>query len=471
MFDLERKTLNYIREYEMVSPGERVFIALSGGADSVCLLLCLRELSSALGITVGAVHIEHGIRGQASLDDAEFVRELCERLGVPLVSRSFDVPRIAGEGGTGLEEAARGVRYETFASLLSGGQCDKVAIAHHCGDMVETVLFNLARGSSLAGLSGIKPVRGRYIRPLLWAQKSEIEEYLAARGQDFVTDESNADETYSRNRLRHTVVPELEKVHAGAAGNIARAAMLLGEADSYFKREAARFCAEYVTGSEEELSVEIDELCKPDAPLPSYVIYDCIVRVRGGAKDITQAHVDAVGGILHSGTGASVDLPGGLTAAVSYGRLTFGKRESGNDNYSREEACVDVGELPFECEFGGYKVTFSAETVASWEEIRRDNRCTKYIDCGKIMDGMQLRYPRRDDYLVIDDAGHTKRLNRLFIDSKVPAEKRERFPVLCDGSRVIWALGLRFSKSHCVSDLGESIVRIDITEIDDEGRN
>ena len=191
-----------IAAYAMLAPGERVLVALSGGADSVALLLVLREL----GYLVRAFHLNHCLRGAESDRDEEFCRTLCARLGVELAVERVDVAAAAVQQGTGVEETERRVREEWRDE---GAKGEKIATAHTADDNLETVLFHLARGAGAKGLAGIPPVRGQVVRPLLDVGRTQIEAYLAGLGQDYVTDSTNADDAYTRNRIRHTVVPVL----------------------------------------------------------------------------------------------------------------------------------------------------------------------------------------------------------------------------------------------------------------------
>ena len=201
--------------YDMLRPGEPVLVALSGGADSVALLRVLREL----GYAVRAFHLNHCLRGAESDRDEAFCRTLCAQLGVELTVERVDVAAAAREQSKGVEETARRIRY---ARLHDAAQGAKIATAHTADDNLETMLFHLVRGTGPKGLAGIPPVRGQIIRPLLQVERAQVETYLASLGQDYVTDSTNMDETYTRNRIRHTVVPALWAIQPSAAQAAAR---------------------------------------------------------------------------------------------------------------------------------------------------------------------------------------------------------------------------------------------------------
>ena len=203
--------LSVIEKYDMISPGDEVVAALSGGADSVCLLLALDALSERLQISLSAIHVNHCIRGEESDRDEQFCRDLCTRLGIPFTCGRFDVVSIAKERKLSLETAARDVRYAFFAEKTAG---KKIATAHNANDNAETVILNLVRGTGTKGIAGIPPVRDNIIRPLLGCDRSDIENFLEERGQEYMTDSTNLSDDYTRNTIRHNVIPVLKKFNS-----------------------------------------------------------------------------------------------------------------------------------------------------------------------------------------------------------------------------------------------------------------
>lgn len=216
--DFADKVLSADAEYHMTEKGDAVVAALSGGADSVSLVHILRELSAELGITVSACHINHHLRGEESDRDMRFCEELCGRLGIPLTVREADV-RSFQRKHESLEECARRVRYDFFAEVSQG---KKLATAHNANDCAETVLLNMLRGTGLKGLCGIPPVRGNIIRPLIWCTREDVEEYCKSSGLGWVTDCTNLSDDYTRNRIRHIVLPELLKINGSLFGTMSR---------------------------------------------------------------------------------------------------------------------------------------------------------------------------------------------------------------------------------------------------------
>lgn len=205
------KVYQFIMENKMLRNGDCVVCGLSGGADSVCLMLVLTELSDKLGISVEALHVNHCLRGSESDSDEKFCRELCEKLKIPFQSERCDVKKYAEENSLSDEEAARILRYRIFAK---NSENKKIATAHNADDNLETVILNLARGSALKGLAGIPPVRNNIIRPLLVVERMEIEAFLSLKNQNFVTDSTNLSDDYTRNKIRHKIIPLLKEINS-----------------------------------------------------------------------------------------------------------------------------------------------------------------------------------------------------------------------------------------------------------------
>ena len=228
---MENKVLSAIKRFSLLEKGDVVTVALSGGADSVSLLYALLAVSDELGITVNAAHLNHSIRGEEAERDQQFVTNLCKKLKVELFCEKRDVPAFAKENGLSLELAARKVRYEFLEGVAQG----KVATAHTASDNLETMIFNLARGTSLKGLSGIPVKRGIYIRPLILCTRQNVEDYCKENEISFVTDSTNLSDDYSRNKIRHNVIPVLKEINCAAEESALRTSFGIAEDISYLE--------------------------------------------------------------------------------------------------------------------------------------------------------------------------------------------------------------------------------------------
>lgn len=352
-----RRTKDYILENKMINNHSTVLVALSGGADSVCLLLLLNEIkrqcADELDFALEAVHVEHGIRGAESREDARFASDLCERLNIPCHVHSVDVPQYAKSHGLGLEEAARILRYEAFekevarilryeafeeeagrypcetadASDQKQGNSRQavVAVAHHMEDNAETVLFQMLRGSGAKGLAGMHPVSVKngvtYIRPLLSATRAQIEEYLKENGQAFVTDATNTDTAYSRNKLRHDVFPLLLQINDRAIEHINESAGQLAMMNDFYEQQLKEACDSMVSQKEGRVILEISRFESLHPALKSGVARECIHLASGRLKDITSTHIGALVKLAGQQSGRKINLPYGIIAEKSFGEV------------------------------------------------------------------------------------------------------------------------------------------------------
>ena len=233
---MKTKFLYTIKKYSMFSPGDKVVVGLSGGADSMCLVTLLDEFKSELGISVHAVHINHCIRGDEADRDELFVRRFCEEKNIPLTVFRRDIPGISEKTGESTELAARRVRYECFSLC----EADKIATAHSASDRIETLLFNLSRGASLNGLCSIPPVRDNIVRPLIGITRSEIEQYCKDNAVEYVTDSTNLTDEYVRNKFRLKVIPGICSINPAFEKNALRCIELLNEENAYIENLAEK---------------------------------------------------------------------------------------------------------------------------------------------------------------------------------------------------------------------------------------
>lgn len=497
--ELRERVFSYMKKYQMTEQRKAAVIGVSGGADSVCLLLLLLELKERLDLTLSAVHVEHGIRGDSSRADADFVKRLCKRLEVPCVVHCEDVPRLAKERGTSLEETARDARYAVFAREAkrleeeSGKKCC-IAVAHNANDNAETMLYHLVRGAGLHGLAGIPPVRGNIIRPLLFLKRDEIEEYLRSRGQDFCVDETNRDPVYRRNRIRHRVLPELEEMNPAAVEHMGRTAGVLREMEAYLEAQARSVL--------ERANTEQGLLMEALRPLPDVLKKEALrlwlKQTPGERKDVAACHMDALAELLDAPVGKEIFLPGKRRAVAGYRYLTIvadgARKEDGcapgtgrgeaaglpESSEKIEKASDGEAVCPDEISAkmleagqtirkkypgtdGGKSIVFGIRPVEKSMKIPR-NSYTKWFDYDKIKNNLVLRNRREGDFLVIDDQGRTKLLRRYLMDEKIPRDQRDTLPLLCSGRHVLWVIGYRISEAFKVSETTEKILEVQVME-------
>lgn len=326
-YKFSQRIEQYITNNNMIGHGDFVLIGLSGGADSVCLFLLLNKLSEKLKFRVHAIHVNHNIRGESARRDEEFSRALCEKYNIPFKAYSIDVLKKAKDLKLSVEEAGRIARYECFndyAGTLSDSEAlknntnvkanIKIAVAHHMNDQAETVIFNMLRGSGLKGVSGMKPVNSRVIRPLLCVTREEILHYLSENNQDYCIDETNSDNDYSRNHIRNEIIPSLINLQPRVIEHIAYMADESGEAMQFIDETIKGYFDEYCVKVPDGYRIYTKELKKKNAFIVRELIIYVLKQMIENYKDITRTHIEDIYGLFSKGKGKYVMLPYGITA-------------------------------------------------------------------------------------------------------------------------------------------------------------
>ena len=433
-----------IEKYSMLPPGCKVLCAVSGGADSMCLLHMLMSRREELGIEVFAAHYEHGLRGDEALRDCAFVERQCREWGIELITEHGDVNAYAKLRGLGIEEAARILRYDFLNRAAEKLGCDRIATAHNADDNAETVIFNLCRGTGTAGLKGIPPVRGKIVRPLLGTTRAEIEQYLREKAVPHVEDSSNATDDYSRNLIRHRVMPVLREINPACAEAIARTSGLVERDEEYLDGIAEKFIEEQFDGE----SVPQKELAALHEAVSSRVIR------RLCPVSLSLDHVSAVLRLREGTQRAEIDVPG-IKVRREQGRIYFGDERSANI-IPREIIPGTVTEFPE----AGFSV--SAEYLTGPEEInnRFNTFCFNYESiCGTIV--CTGRKP--GDSIRPRGRNCTKTLKSLFTEAKMTRMQRDSTPVFRDDMGVIAVGGIAMAQ-RCVPKPGERVLCISISK-------
>lgn len=472
----------------MISPGHRIVAGVSGGADSVCLLFVLLEYAARKGLELAVAHINHGIRGDAG-EDAAFVRLLCEQLNLPFFLKEADVGELAKREKQSPEEAGRTVRYQAFREAARAFGADRIAVAHSANDRAETVLFHLFRGSGVKGLCGIPPRRGEIIRPLLCLERKEIEEYLAERGIPYREDSTNREDNYTRNRIRHHILPFAEReVSPGTVSHVCRTADLLAEMEDYLEgqtREAMKSCVRRTLprngdmpegeqggydGESAVFSVDAGLFRKLHAAIQKRLLLALLAELAPGGRDISAGHVADVLSLFGKEGNPGIDLPFGIRAARSYGTVRLGRKEfppMPSDGLRLEAAIPWEGAAgPLYMDLGDMgQAEISVFPAKKGQEIPQ-KQYTKWLDCDKIKKPPVFRFRRQQDYLSLADGrGGTihKSLKDYMITEKIPRENRDRILLLAEGSHVIWLAGYRISEYYKVDEHTKRILQVRLT--------
>ena len=406
-----------IRQYHMLPDGARVLCGLSGGADSVSLVLCLQEL----GYQVCACHLNHGMRGTQADADEAFCRDFCEKHNIPFVSERCDVFAEAEKRKLSAETAAREMRYDFFARCAERMQVPYLATAHTADDNLETMLFHLIRGTGSAGLAGIPPVRGSIVRPLIAVERRQIERFLIERGQNWCTDATNLDDSCTRNKIRHHVIPALRDIEPCAARHALEAAQLVRQDNAYLDAQAR----------EETLP-----LARMPEALKARRVRSMLEQAGVPMGEITRRHIRAVCTLADKRSG-TVSLPGQFRAVNRQGTLSV---------VPETPKTAPVHIKPNQA------MAFGAYTVFIGRKISDIHSSFKYYPIAYDtinMSNLTVRTWRSSDRMQLPGTRGARSLKRLYAERGIAPDERDSLPVLCSGDSIVAAAGIGTDVRFC----------------------
>jgi len=506
------KVYKYINDNNMLDGCRHIAVGVSGGADSVCLIIVLHNIIKKYGLDIEltAVHVNHKIRGAEADRDEAFTKKLCDGLGLPLAVRAVDVPKLAAENGISCEEAGRKVRYEILGELA--GSSGRIAVAHHMDDEAETVLLNIFRGCGLKGAGGIAPMRDNIIRPLLCVSRSEIEAYLESIGQAYVTDSTNLSGDYTRNRLRNDIIPLIKSgFNPNAVEKVCDMAEEMRATEEYIRQQAETLgavvcryygcydCAQKAGRGSKELSaaakrctVDLKQFKVIPRVLQRRIIAGALAELSGSCKDIYRKHIDSVLELMDMQAGRQINLPYGITAARSGKAVEMLKGYDSGSACGGENFCIEleperfvtaaaVIDIPGYVYYDGELRTGARMSFEVYEntgtkicesiEKNSNNDYTKYFDYDTIKDTICVRCRREGDYITISykngEAGGNeaycgKKLKKELTDKKISGIFKDMVVLLAAGNDILWAAGVRQSMKYYVKDNTKRILKVSI---------
>lgn len=428
-------------QYDLLPAGARVLCAVSGGADSMCLLHLLLQAAPEGGFQVEAAHFNHGLRGDEAQRDEEFVRAQCVRWQVPLTVGRGDVGDFARREGQTIEEAARTLRYAFLEERAQAAGCTHIATAHNADDNLETLLLHLVRGAGLHGLAGIPPRRGKLIRPLLAVSRREIEAYLTEHGIPHVEDSTNTDAAYARNRLRHQVIPILRALNPRLSEHTAQTMGFLRSDNDYLNAQALEACGQ-ARWTRAGLVLPAEAIAKLPEALAPRAARHLLERTAQGNTDCSAAHLRALVELARSvSPSGEISLPHGRAARRIYGDLLITTQAPAPEPFS-PVPLVWEGETPLEgtpwrCRCRG--------VLCPKPEDRRPGAV--YLAKTALEAGALLRPRQTGDTLALPGRG-TKTVKKLLVDARIPRRERDLLPLLADGRGVAAAAGFGPDRSR-----------------------
>ncbi len=461
---MKDKVKNYMDKWQMLQSEDCVIVGVSGGADSICLLLLLSQLQRTMGFRMVAVHVNHGLRGLEADADEAYVKKFCKELGVACENYSADVELISKKRKQSTEEAGREVRREFFEETMRKYHGTKIALAHHQNDNAETFFINLARGTGLRGLGGIAPVNGNVIRPLLCLKREEIENYLKQEGISYCTDDTNYGDEYTRNRIRNHTIPYLqERVNPKVVERMNETMEQIRLVQEFLDEQVQIYWQKCVIDAErghcilEETYMQTPEAVKP------LLLKKVLITVCGREKDLESVHVRQLQELFQKQVGRKTDLPYHMEGRRVYeGILVYVKENQPKQKL--DEVIFDIHDKEAYFQIGKKQI-FCRVTDEYVEKSR-----TKLFNCDIIKNNISIRTRKQGDYITIHEDGRTQKLKSYFINEKIPQEQRDEILLVAEGSHVLWIVGYRTNPVYEVKTNTKCVLEIQIDEGDNYGR-
>ena len=442
-----RQIRDTLEKYGMLDPQDRVLAGVSGGADSVCLLLALKEL----GYRLAVAHLNHGLRGAAADEDEVFTKTLSEMLGLEFFAR-----RVSISGS--IEAAGRQARREFFAELAHRYGFTKIALAHTRDDRVETFLMNLLRGSGPEGLVSMAPVSGNTIRPLIETSRAEIEAWLKDRNQTWRTDSTNLDLSFARNRLRHAVIPGLaSEFNPRLIDTVSRTVEILEGEDAWIRSITDQWLSENGTKEEDDFVIRVEALESAPVGLVRRVLRGALRRAGSDLRDVSFDHIENVRGLAEPGkSGKVVEIPGGLIVAREFGRLIFRRPVEALPDYEYQLKIPGQVRVPESGKLFRAEIIEKEGSEVSLQRV--------YLDGESIGPYVRIRNWKPGDYYrpVGWPAG---KLKKLFQRARIPRSHRTSWPVVVADSTIVWVTSFPVSREFVPGGRSQRIVAIEAVPV------
>lgn len=441
---VKNNVLKAINEYKMLENTDEVVVGFSGGADSVCLLHILNSLKNVFGYSLKAVHINHGIRGDEANRDENFAKDFCLKYEISFQAFSFNCIEEAEKSKETLEECGRRLRYESFNSVCS--EKSKIATAHNANDNAETIIFNITRGTSVKGLCGIPFVRDNIIRPLLYCSRNEIEGYCTENSLSYVTDSTNSEVEYTRNKIRHLVLPVLEEINPLYIASFNALSENAKAVTNYLFNDTENLIQQAVIGDyiyNKNILINADKAIVYEMLCSEFSAYSNLI--------LDRKKVFALYDLLING--GRLQLYGNIFAEVKKDYLRFYRTK---DSLAKD--VIDITQLPFEELFGNYVIKLEENTNNL--KIVNQIDTIDMIDCNTVSGNLVLRTRRAGDSFTFPKRNVTKTLKKLFTEENIPIEIRDEIPVISDDVGIVWVYGFGVTKRCYAGKHSDNIILV-----------
>lgn len=464
---IESRVHRFIKEYGLVSGGEKVLVAVSGGPDSVCMLKVLHGLKDILKIQLHAAHLDHCLRGGESDADAEYVGELTAKLGIACSIEKRDVGQWNKQSKLSLEEAAREVRYRFLEEVAKEVGATRVAVGHTSDDQVETTLMHYLRGAGVQGLRGLRaaapiPYGSRedgiwVVRPLLKTSRREAAAYCASLDLKPRCDSSNSDTRFLRNRIRQELIPLLRQYNPEIDDALVRLADLAGEDADFIDEKAAAICGAVATRDGCLTCLDSGKLRSLPLALQRRVFRIVLDQSYGSLKDIEAAHVEALVKLLFGNTGKCVHLPGGIMATNERNRMVLAGPGASACPWPVLDKAYTL-DVPGETRLPGWRVTAD---LMDENFFREDDIFSASFDISKAGRKLTVRGRRPGDRFRPLGMAHSRKLQDFMVDSAIPRSWRDSVPIVCSPGQILWVAGWRIDDRVKVTTGTQGVLRLE----------
>jgi tRNA(Ile)-lysidine synthase len=461
---IEARVLDFIKKERLVVPGQKLVVAVSGGADSVCLLYLLAGLQNELDIRLHVAHLDHRLRGRQSQADARYVAGLARRLGLPATVAARDVKSYGQEHHLSLEEAGREARYAFLADVAAAVGIDRVAVGHTANDHVETVLMHLIRGSGITGLRGLRPLSRRacagreltIVRPLLVLGREETTAYCRRRRLRPRQDATNLSTGPFRNRVRLRLLPELRKYNPRIDAALARTARLAADDLDFIEGEAAKLWAEVAREEAGGVVLDRQKLAALPPALQRHILRAAVAARLGSLKDIEAGHIEDLLDALAKPAGKVIGLPGGFKFIVERDRFLLTADEAAACPFPvlEGEAALNI---PGRTRLPGWDILGEVVPPDALEEMDSLTACLDFDSTGR---RLSLRPRRPGDRFQPLGLGADKGLAEFMIDAGIPRAWRQRVPIVTAPGRIVWVVGWRIDERARITRQTRQVLRL-----------
>jgi len=454
---LEQRVLGFIEQHHLVSGGEKLLVAVSGGPDSVCLLHILVKLQEELKAKLHVAHLNHQLRGAESEADADYVSDLARQWGIPVTIERRDVTGHQARQRLSLEEAAREVRYSFLTQVAGAIGANRVAVGHTKDDHIETILMHLIRGAGTRGLRGLQPYTEWksktgsliIIRPLLEISHQETEDYCRHHRLAPRLDASNLSLSPLRNRIRHQLLPLLQSYNPRVVEALLRTGRIASDDIDFLGEEIARLWDGIAQQREKTIILDKKGFDQLPPTLKRYLLRASVEKLLGSAKDIEMRHIEEMMSALDKPAGKRLSLPGGLIFSLGYDQYQLASDLAALSPLPGLEGEVQLN-IPGQTQIPGWHI--EATIIKRGQMTEKGGDFTAYFDLGKTGDKLLLRPRQRGDRFQPLGLSHPKKVGEFMIDAKIPSAWRQQVPIVCSPSQILWVVGWRIDDRVKVTD-------------------